>query len=317
MRILVTGGRGTLGQGIVQEFRSRGHDVFSVDIAHGAEELGFSLRTDEQKPCYARCDVGEYRQLERVFESFGPVDYVYHTAAEFGRWNGEDFYEQLWKTNVVGTKNVIRLQEKLKFRLVHFSSSEVYGDWPEIMLETVMDEHEIKQMNDYAMTKWVNEMQIRNSSQQYGTESVVVRLFNTYGPGEYYSPYRSVNCRFLYCGLHGLPWTVFRGHLRTSTYLGDTVRSVANIVDNFKPGETYNIGGNEYHTIEQLSDVVLKVTGANPALVRLRESEILTTKSKRVDISKSVRDLDHRNSYSLEEGMRLTADWMRSVYRPR
>ena len=50
-------------------------------------------------------------------------------AAEFGRWNGEDFYETLWRTNAVGTKNVIRLQERLKFRLIHFSSSEVYGDW--------------------------------------------------------------------------------------------------------------------------------------------------------------------------------------------
>ena len=61
-----------------------------------------------------------------------------------------------------------------------------------------MDEHEVKQMNDYAMSKWVNEMQVRNSAIAHGTETVVVRLFNTYGPGEYYSPYRSVNCRFTY-----------------------------------------------------------------------------------------------------------------------
>jgi dTDP-glucose 4,6-dehydratase len=157
-------------------------------------------------------------------------------------------------------------------------------------------------------------MQIRNSATQYGTESVVVRLFNTYGPGEYYSPYRSVNCRFLYCALHGLPWTVFRGHARTSTYLADTVRTLANISENFKPGETYNIGGYEMHSIEDLSDIVLKVTGANPDLVEYRDSEVLTTKVKQVDVSKSVRDLDHRNSYSLAEGMRLTADWMRMVY---
>ena len=165
------------------------------------------------------------------------------------------------------------------------------------------------------MTKWVNEMQIRNAIAQYGTESVVVRLFNTYGPGEYYSPYRSVNCRFLYCALNGLPWTVFRGHSRTSTYLADTVRTLANIVDNFKPGETYNIGGVDMHSIEELSEIVLKVTGASPELVEHRDSEILTTLVKLVDISKSVRDLDHRNSYGLEEGMRLTADWMRRVYR--
>jgi dTDP-glucose 4,6-dehydratase len=183
------------------------------------------------------------------------------------------------------------------------------------MVEIVMDEYEIKQLNDYAMTKWVNEMQIRNSALQYGTESAVVRLFNTYGPGEHYSPYRSVNCRFLYCALHNLPWTVFRGHSRTSTYLADTVRTVANISENFRVGETYNVGGTDLHTIEELSNVVLEVTGADPRLVHYQDSEILTTKLKRVDTSKSVRDLGHKNSYSLVDGMKLTADWMRREYR--
>jgi dTDP-glucose 4,6-dehydratase len=314
MRVLVTGGLGTVGAGLVCELRKRAHRVVSCDTDHQPDEVGFSVNTDVSVPLYARCDVGEFRQIERVMETLGPFDYVYHCAAEFGRWNGEDFYETLWRTNAVGTKNVIRLQERLKFRLIHFSSSEVYGDWPELMVETVMDEHEIKQMNDYAMTKWVNEMQIRNSVQQYGTESVVVRLFNTYGPGEYYSPYRSVNCRFLYCALNELPWTVFRGHSRTSTYLADTVRTLANIVDNFKPGETYNIGGNCQHTIEELSNVILKVTGADRSLVVYRDSEILTTHHKRVDVSKAVHDLAHQDTYNLEDGMRLTAEWMCRLY---
>lgn len=313
-RILVTGGNGTVGAGLVKELRDRGHWVVSCDRSHREDETGFSLRFDVDKPTYARCDVGEFRQIERVIETLGPFDYVYHAAAEFGRWNGEDFYESLWRTNAVGTKNIIRLQERLRFRLIHFSSSEVYGDWPEVMTESVMDEHEIKQLNDYAMSKWVNEMQIRNSALQYKTESVVVRLFNTYGPGEYYSPYRSVNCRFLYCALMGLPWVVFKGHSRTSTFLADTVRTVANIVDRFKAGEAYNIGGNTLHTIKDLSDTILRVTGANPDLVRYQDSEMMTTQVKRVDASKAVRDLDHRDTYDLEAGMRLTAEWMRQVY---
>lgn len=312
--VLVTGGRGTVGSGLVKELKDRGCLVYSCDYGHGPDEIGFSVAADVESPTYARCDVGQFRQLEQVFAAFWPFDYVYHCAAEFGRWNGEDFYENLWMTNVVGTKNVIRLQERLRFKLVHFSSSEVYGDWPDLMLETVMDENAVKQLNDYAMTKWVNEMQIRNSAQLHSTESVVVRLFNTYGPGEYYSPYRSVNCRFLYCALRGIPWTVYRGHERTSTYLSDTVRTLANITDNFRAGETYNIGGSELHSIEQLSDIIISVTGANPSLVRYRDSEVLTTASKRVDISKAMRDLDHRNTRSLADGMRLTADWMRMVY---
>jgi dTDP-glucose 4,6-dehydratase len=314
-RILVTGGLGTVGRGLMDECRKRGHRVITCDLYHDAHEVGFSLHSDVKDPTYARCDISEFRQIERVFDRLGPFDFVFHCAAEFGRWNGEDFYETLWRSNVIGTKNMIRLQERLKFRMIFFSSSEVYGDWPDLMVETVMDEYEIKQLNDYAMTKWVGEMQLRNSALQYGTETVIVRLFNTYGPGEYYSPYRSVNCRFLYCALHGLPWVVYRNHYRTSTYLADTVRTLANIVDNFKPGEVYNIGGDRFHSIEELSDVVLQVTGADPGFVEHRKSEILTTLIKKVDISKAVRDLDHKITYSWEDGMRLTAEWMRDVYR--
>src|SRR6267142_3637709 len=145
MRILITGGRGTVGSVLLRELESRDHKVVVCDVTHGIEEVGFSLRTDVASPNYARCDVSEYRQLERVFDIMGPFDLVYHMAAEFGRWNGEDFYEQLWRTNAVGTKNVLRLQERLGFRLVHFSSSEVYGDWEGIMSEDVMDHHEIRQ----------------------------------------------------------------------------------------------------------------------------------------------------------------------------
>ena len=115
------------------------------------------------EPGYARCDVGSFARSSASSSAAARSTFVYHCAAEFGRWNGEDFYESLWRTNAVGTKNLIRLQIARGFRLIHFSSSEVYGDWPDVMVETVMEEHEIKQLNDYAMTKWVNEMQVRNA----------------------------------------------------------------------------------------------------------------------------------------------------------
>ena len=314
MKILVTGGRGTVGQVLIRELQQRGHEVLVCDLGHDREEIGFTLHTDVARPIYARCDVAEIRQLTRMFDHLGPFDLVYHMAAEFGRWNGEDFYEQMWRTNAVGTKNVLRLQEDRGFRLVHFSSSEVYGDWDDVMAEEVMDCHEIRQMNDYALSKWVNECQVRNSAQMHGTESVIVRLFNTYGPGEYYSPYRSVNCRFLYCALHDLPWVVFRGHHRTSTYVDDTCRTLANIAERFHPGQIYNISSVQFHSIEELSDIIVRATGADPGRVEYRDSEAMTTRIKKVDNSRSVRDLQHTDSVDLEEGIHRTTEWMRMVY---
>lgn len=314
-KILVTGSRGTVGTWLVRILRERGHVVFGIDLEHDVGEVGWEHEMSKGRFAYSRCDVSDFRQLERVFEKAGPFDFVYHTAAEFGRWNGEDFYEQVWRSNAIGTKNIIRLQEQLKFKLIHFSSSEVYGDFPGTMVESVMDDMEIKQMNDYALSKWVNEQQVRNSRIKHGTETVIVRLFNTYGPGEWYHPYRSVNCKFTYHALHGIPVVVHRGHTRTSTFLEDTCNTLSNIVDNFKPGEVYNIGGHEHHDIETLVDLVWKHTGADRNLIEYRDSEILTTKDKVVDVTKSERDLNHQNSVSLDEGVRRTVEWMREYYK--
>jgi dTDP-glucose 4,6-dehydratase len=66
--------------------------------------------------------------------------------------------------------------------------------------------------------------------------------------------------------------------------------------------------------MEELSDAVLKVTRAPASLVRYRDSEPLTTRHKLVDVSKAIRDLSHQDTYSLEEGLRITADWMCRVY---
>ena len=94
----------------------------------------------------------------------------------------------------------------------------------------------------------------------------------------------------------------------------DTVNTLSNIIENFIPGETYNIGGKDLHTIEELSEIIIDVTGADPSLVNYKESEVLTTKTKIVDINKSIKDLNHVNSIGLKEGIEKTAKWMKSVY---
>lgn len=313
-RILVTGGLGAVGTFLVKELKNRGHEVFVIDLKHHHAANN-----------YARCDVSEFRQVERLWTGGGwpfgytpngqRFDYVYHLAAEFGRWNGEDFYDILWRTNATGTKNILRMQEKEGFKAIYFSSSEVYGDYEELMSENIMDTIEIKQMNDYALSKWVNEMQVLNSATQFDTKSVRVRLFNTYGPGEHYSPYRSVICMFCYRALKNIPYIVYKGHKRTSTYITDTARTLANIANNFIPGEVYNIGGFDYHDIETASDLILSyLNKSDKDLVTYKENEILTTIQKLVDVTKAQKDLDHKVTVRLDQGIKNTIDWMKTVY---
>ena len=125
IKVLVTGGSGFIGSNLVRELEKRGHEVWVCDLMH-------SSRLN-----YVRCDVSKFRQVERLFglsvgaTKFGAsstfemskleehdFDVVYHAAAEYGRWNGEDYYENLWLTNALGTRNILRMQEKKQFRMI-------------------------------------------------------------------------------------------------------------------------------------------------------------------------------------------------------
>ena len=307
-KILVTGGAGNIGTNLCNELRSRGHNVIAIDL--------YNTERDN----YMRCDVRNYRQLEYVFDEFGPFDYVYHLAAEYGRWNGEAFYENLWETNNVGTKHILRLQEKLGFRHIFFSSAEVYGDYYGFMTEDVMIDNKISdtyQMNDYAITKWAGEQQCLNSTSKFCSEIVRVRPLNCYGPHEHFTPYRGFIPKFIYHALNDKPFTVFKGHKRIIDYVEDSCKTFANIVDNFIPGEVYNVGGKvEWEMdIKQYSDLVLKATGKDDSLVEYKEAEAFTTKIKTVDFSKAIRDLKHNPVVDPEEGIRRTTEWMRYFYR--
>lgn len=301
--VLVTGGRGFIGTNLTRELRSRGHDVWTCDILQGED------------PLHVRADTSVYQQMEGIFRKH-KFDYVYHLAAEYGRWNGEDHYDNLWRTNVIGTKNMLRLQEQYPFRMIFFSSAEVYGDYDRLMSEDVMERIPIMQMNDYAITKWAGEMQCLNHASMFGSETVRVRPVGCYGPHEYYSPYRGVIPIFVYRSLTNGKFTVYRGHKRIFDYVDDTCTTFANIIENFKPGEVYNIGSREDWAIgiEELAEIVLEATGASPSLAEYKGEEGFTTRVKVVDFSKARRDLRHDPKIDIREGVRRYVAWARKVY---
>ena len=306
-KILVTGGDGFIGTILVNELTRRGHDVTAIDLYNTEREN------------YVRVDVRSYRQIERVFDSY-KFDNVFHLAAEYGRWNGENYYENLWQTNCIGTKHLLRLQEKHGFRLVFFSSAEVYGDYTGTMTEDVMVENSIKdtyQMNDYAITKWAGELMCLNAEKMTGAEIVRTRPVNCYGPYEHYTPYRGFIPKFIYHALRRRPYTVYMGHRRIIDYVEDSCHTWANIVDNFKPGEVYNVGGRPEweRTIKEYSDMVLEAAGIDDSIVTYKESEPHTTQIKTIDCSKATRDLDHDPKTPPEEGIRRTVEWMKQFYR--
>jgi dTDP-glucose 4,6-dehydratase len=303
-KIFVTGGSGFVGSNLIPELVKRGHDVKYCDLMNHAGEN------------YIRADITKYEQLERLFEKYGQFDYVYNLAAEYGRYNCEDYDENAILTNQLGTRNMLKIQKKYGFKMIHFSSAEVYGDYHDIMMEDVMERVPVRQLNEYAIDKWCNELQIMSFAEMHGNQCVRVRPGCMYGIYEYYHPYRGVIPKFIYHALKNEPYTVYLGHTRIHDYIEDSCRTYANIVDNFKAGEVYNVGGKPEwnHTIKELSDFILKTVGCDDSKVIYKEAELYTTVHKTLDSSKAIRDLGHNPLTPMDIGIPKTVRWMESIY---
>tara|TARA_A100001015_G_scaffold284373_1_gene350769 strand:- start:605 stop:1561 length:957 start_codon:yes stop_codon:yes gene_type:complete len=307
LKILITGGSGFIGSNLYNELTKRKHEVYRIDL------------NNSNLSNYERCDVNNIRILEKIINEHTKFDYVYHLAAEYGRWNGEDFYESLWRSNVIGTKNILDLQRKYKFKLIFFSSAEVYGDYNGIMSEDVMINNKISDtymMNDYAISKWAGEMMCMNAFNMHGNEIVRVRPVNCYGPFEHYTPYRGFIPKFIYLALKNEGYTVYLNHKRIIDYVEDSCVTISNIIDNFIQGEAYNIGSKvEWERdIKDYSDIILKSIGIDDSKIIYKESEPNTTKIKTMDFSKSINDLNHNPVTSPEVGIKKTVDWMKANY---
>ena len=251
----------------------------------------------------------------QVFEDYPKFDFVYHLAAEYGRWNGEAYYENLRMTNMIGTKNILEFQIKYGFKLCA-PSCEVYGDYEGFMTENVMVDNVLDtyQMNDYAITKWAGELMCLNATSMHGNEIVRVRPLNCYGPHEHYTPYRGFIPKFIYLSLTKQPYTVFKGHKRIIDYVeihAILLQMSLIILSQVK----YIMLRLREMDIKEYSDIVLNVTGGDPLLVTYKESEKFTTKIKTVDFSNAIRDLDHDPKVDPYEGIKRTSEWMKNEYR--
>lgn len=300
MKIAITGHLGTIGAPLTKALLAEGHEVLGIDSRHSEHGV--------------RADISQYRQLQEAMRKFD-AEVVYHLAAEFGRHNGEDFTEQLWMNNVIGTKNMLRLQAERGFRMVFASSSEVYGESSkEILTEADIASHPGQLTNDYATSKWVNEGQIENARKRWGTETMVLRFFNAYGPGEYYHAYRSVVCLFAYRALKGLPYDVYDGYHRVFQYVDDLIDTLVRAKDNFSQS-TINVGGVEYRSVDDMHRIVSDVVGVSPERNTVRHLAIdeHNIVNKRPDITLAKTLLKHSPLIELEDGIVRTVDWMRSV----
>lgn len=193
-KALVTGGAGFIGSHVVQQLLAREWDVTVLD--------NLSMGRRENLPTDARLVVGDVRDPAVVSQAARGVDVVFHLAAVVSiRASVENFYHDA-EVNLMGTLNILQCAARADVgRVIYASSMGVYADSPSP--HPITEEHPTTPVSPYGIAKLAGEHYVLTLARQFNFDGVVLRYFNTYGPGQSFTPYvgvMTIFCRRLLAG---------------------------------------------------------------------------------------------------------------------
>jgi UDP-glucose 4-epimerase len=303
-KILVTGGAGFIGSNLTGRLISEGHDVVILD--------DFSSGHRSFVHQQATLIEGSVADDDALAKCFGhKPDYVFHLAALFANQNSVDHPDIDLSVNGQGTLKVLEWSRKSGVnKVLYVSSSCVYGN------RAVMDEADETFFPDtpYAITKLLGERYCRFWASQHDMDIVMVRLFNTYGPGEYPGPYRNVIPNFAALALEGKPLTITGTgeETRDFTYVDDTVNGICCcLFGKTKPGDVFNIATGQKTSINEIATIINVYLGNTAGVVYLPRRGWDTVVHRQAKIDKIVRQLGYSASVELTDSLKRTCDWVR------
>jgi nucleoside-diphosphate-sugar epimerase len=319
--LLVTGATGFTGMALCARLRSEGHRVVTfVRPSSRIDELskiGVEVRT---------ADLGDRSSVESAFE---PFDVVYHIAAAYRAEHAAR--DEFVRVNVEGTRYLLDASRAHGVqRFVHCSTVGVQGgiDHP-----PADENYRVKPNDHYQESKLQGELLARSYFESGKLQGAVVRPVGIYGPGDrrFLKLFRSIaNGTFVMIGSGKV--------LYHMTYIDDLVSGF--VLAGTAPGalgEVFTIGGPEYTTLRVLVDKIARVLGRDPPRLRIPFAPVYAAAvvcdklwrsvglspplyPRRVEffaldrafsIDKARRLLGYSPRYSLDEGLKKTADWYR------
>jgi dTDP-glucose 4,6-dehydratase len=299
---LVTGGAGFLGSHLCDELLARGHRVICVDnLETGSLANIEHVRAPEFR--FEQFDIIEPYYIDE------PVDFVYHAASPASPIDYLRLPLHTLKVGSRGTHHTLGVAKKHRARFLLFSTSEVYGD-PQVHPQAEDYWGHVNPIGPrgvYDEAKRYAEALTMAYHRQQGVDTVIVRIFNTYGARMRPHDGRAIPT-FLRQALSNRPITVFGdgSQTRSFCYVDDLVRGIIALAESGEH-DPVNIGNPDEFTLLELAETVIDVTGSGAEIIY----EALPTDDPKVrqpDITRARELLGWEPKVSLREGLERTID---------
>jgi len=308
MRFVVTGAAGFIGSHLCERLLAEGHEVVGLDnFLTGSRR---NLEELEGKPGF---DFREHDVTE-PFDVEPPVHGVFHLASAASPVMYMRYPVETLLAGSHGTRNALELARRHRARFLLASTSEVYGDPLEHpQRETYWGNvNPVGPRSCYDESKRFAEALTMAYHRRYGLRTTIARIFNTYGPRMQLDDGRVVPA-FIDQALSGQPITVFGdgSQTRSFCYVTDLVDGLCRLIHS---EERYpiNLGNPHEMTILEFAELIRRLTGSQVP-IRFQPLPQDDPKRRRPDISKARSILGWEPTTPIEEGLRRTIEYFRTL----
>ncbi len=304
-RILITGGAGAIGNNLIRKIIDNNLVIVIDDLSSGS----FENLPIHENLIFEKGSITNEDALMRCFDKNPNI--IIHLAALFANQNSVDHPLLDLEVNTSGTLRLLELaRNKGIDRFVYASSSCVYGNKSGALNENM----EFHTETPYAVSKLAGEFYCKTYKQLYNIPPVILRFFNSYGPGEREGHYRNVIPNFIARAVRGESLTITGDGTETRdfTFVDDIIQGILLAAKKDDAvGNIFNIGSGKETKIFQLANLINELTNNKAPLKYLPRRNWDHTKNRLANIDSAKNILGYKPKTNLIDGLKLTVDWFK------
>lgn len=312
MKMAITGGAGFIGANFIYYILNNypEHVVVCIDAltyAGNMETLESALAN--RRFVFHRADIADRMAIYEIFEEHRP-DVVINFAAESHVDRSIENPELFLRTNILGTQVLLDACNKYGIKRFHqVSTDEVYGDLPLDRPDLLFTEKTpLQASSPYSASKAGADLLAQAYYRTYGTPVTISRCSNNYGPFQF--PEKLIPL-MITNAMENKPLPVYgKGeNVRDWLYVEDHCTAIDLIIHKGRPGEVYNIGGNNERTNLEVVRTIVRILGRSENLITFVKDRPGHDLRYAIDASKIRKEMGWEPRTGFEEGLKRTIEW--------
>ncbi|MCA1065831.1 dTDP-glucose 4,6-dehydratase [Rossellomorea sp. AcN35-11] len=311
MSMLVTGGAGFIGSHFIRYIHETypEQSIVNVDAltyAGNLENLN-GIQNDDSYT-FIKGDITNYELMEYVVKEHD-VDLIIHFAAESHVDRSIQHSAEFVRTNIVGTQCLLDIAKSHQIRFIQISTDEVYGSLGPSGFFT--EQSPLSPNSPYSASKAGGDCLVRSYHETFGLHVNITRCSNNYGPFQF--PEKLIP-RMIIRAITGKELPVYGDgkNVRDWLHVRDHCSAIDAVIQKGKPGEVYNIGGNNEWMNVEVVRKIMDIVGNSNASISFIQDRPGHDFRYAIDSSKIRQELGWSPAYSFEKGLRETVAWYQS-----